>query len=140
MAENRVKPVWHEYDWFVTATLTEVQNCLRAGADVNSYPSTSLSPLENAIGDTPDPKIIRTLLYAGAKISSYALYLAIRRDSHEREILQMLIKAGADVNATDPDEKCRNPLQITAAENKPELVAMLMQAGGDPLHEDWGGG
>ncbi|MCY3673739.1 MAG: ankyrin repeat domain-containing protein [Paracoccaceae bacterium] len=140
MDENPANPAWHEYDWFETATLADVQNCLRAGFDVNSCPSISLSPLENAVGDTPNPKIIRALLDAGARIPGYALYLAIRRDSHEREILQMLIEAGAGVNATDPDEKSRNPLQIAVGEGKVELVAMLMQAGADPLPEDWGSG
>lgn len=99
-----------------------------------------MSPLENAVGDTPDPEVVRILLDAGARVPGYALYQAIRRDSHDKEILQMLIEAGVDVNGTDPDEKGRNPLQIAAGENKPELVAMLMQAGTDPLPEDLGSG
>ncbi|MCY4309130.1 MAG: ankyrin repeat domain-containing protein [Rhodobacteraceae bacterium] len=99
-----------------------------------------MSPLENAVGDTPDPEVVRILLDAGARVPGYALYQAIRRDSHEKEILQMLIEAGVDVNGTDPDEKGRNPLQIAAGENKPELVAMLMQTGTDPLPEDLGSG
>ena len=49
----------------------------------------------------------------------------------------MLINVGAEVNGTGLYEKDRKPLQIAAGEGKAELVAMLMQAGGDPLHEDW---
>ena len=65
MNENLANPAWHEYDWFETATMADFQNCLKAGFVVNSCPSISLSPLENAVGDTPDPKIIRALLNAG---------------------------------------------------------------------------
>ena len=54
MAENRADPAWHDYDWFESATLTDVQRCLENGADINSYPSTSLSPLENAVGNRDD--------------------------------------------------------------------------------------
>lgn len=79
------------------------------------YPPSGFAPLENAICNTPDPAIIKALLDAGARIPSYALYGAIKRDGHEREILQMLIEAGVE---------------------KPELVTMLMQAGADPWHED----
>lgn len=43
----------------------------------------------------------------------------------------MLIDTGADVNGRATDEKGHNPLQIAVGENKPELEAMLMQAGAD---------
>lgn len=85
MDKNRANPAWLEYDWFESATLADVQSCLKAGTDPNSYPSTSLSPLENAVGDTLDPEIIRTLLDAGARIPSYALYLAIKRTAMTRK-------------------------------------------------------
>ena len=118
MDENRTNPRWHDYNWFETATLADVQKSLRAGVDVNYHPSTSFSPLENAVGDTLDPEIVRILLDAGARIPSYALYRTIRRDTHEREILQMLIEAGADVNGRDSDEKVRNTLQVAVGEGK----------------------
>ncbi|MCY4185002.1 MAG: hypothetical protein OXC82_04965 [Rhodobacteraceae bacterium] len=41
---------------------------LKAGTDVNSHPSSGFTPLENVVGDTPDPEIVRTLLDAGARI------------------------------------------------------------------------
>lgn len=36
MKENRTNPAWHEYGWFESATLTDVQKCLKAGGDVNA--------------------------------------------------------------------------------------------------------
>lgn len=44
MAKNQDQPTWHEYEWFESATLADVQNCLKAGFDVNFLPSFRVCP------------------------------------------------------------------------------------------------
>ncbi|HWQ92687.1 MAG TPA: ankyrin repeat domain-containing protein [Clostridia bacterium] len=90
--------------------------------------------LEFAISND-HPQAVKFLLEHGAKIKSGLLDWAVRMP-HAKEIIRLMINAGADVNHHDNDHlsdlsaRARVPLHLTG--NNLELTKLLLAAGADP--------
>jgi len=118
-----------------------VQQRLRQGLDVEAKNNTLYNQdhlltyaVRHGAVDT-----VRVLLTAGAHVdvrsvglSKTPLFQAAYDGRYE--IAEMLIAHGADVNAVDA--LGNNPLREAILGNTPELVALLLQAGGDLEHRN----
>ena len=62
---------WNKTGFFETATVMEVTNCLRVGADPNERDEKERTPLHWAAWKTEDPAMIESLLEAGADPKAY---------------------------------------------------------------------
>lgn len=57
---------WTTREFLRPASLAEAAPCIRAAAAVDIVDGWGLTPLVWAVGDTPDPQVVRALLDAGA--------------------------------------------------------------------------
>ena len=57
---------WHSREFFKTATLPQVRECLAAGADLRARGRLANPPLHEAAWAKPDPAVVGALLAAGA--------------------------------------------------------------------------
>ena len=105
---------------------------IAAGADVNKgldVPGYTGTPLSAAVC-TRDTDSVRTLLEAGANANPPGnSYLCLSTESGDVQVLQMLLAAGADVNA--PNQAGHYALGSAAAHGKADYVRMLLAAGAD---------
>ena len=139
------KKKFHEA--FVSASFHSEFDIVKAfieiGADVNTLVFSSTA-LENAVifGHL---ETVKLLMAAGAKIdvhkpkkdkSDYCLLLENSRQGNA-EITEILIKAGANINARNAEGM--TPLIIAAAEGNAEVAAKLIEAGADLEAKDENG-
>ena len=61
---------WPSWGFFETATVDNVADCLRAGADSNAKAMLGLSPLQIAAVSTENPAVLAALLEAGANVNA----------------------------------------------------------------------
>jgi ankyrin repeat protein len=113
---------WHQEQ--VAATL------LDSHANPNLADVGGLTPLVNAI-QVRDSQEVNLLLEKGAKVSAVGttyspIHEAARAD--DLNILQALVKQGADINALFSAEGF-TPLMIAASENKPRATQFLLMQG-----------
>ncbi|KAH8690778.1 ankyrin repeat-containing domain protein [Talaromyces proteolyticus] len=119
-----------------------VQDLLNAGADVNQqisiHPTHSM-PLVMAV-QMQDVSLIRKLLGASADIKwippehgDTILQRAVRTGN--KEIVDILIAAGADVNAPASRRRGKTALQLATHDGNIELVETLLGAGADVNQE-----
>jgi ankyrin repeat protein len=110
-----------------------VEVLVRLGADVNGKGRYGLTPLLLAVGrmETPNERIMRALLDGGAAVGAANDYggtplieAAIRK---HLDAALLLIKAGADVNASTRDGK--TALYYAKRQNRSPLIAALRAAG-----------
>jgi len=87
MYENRANPAWHEYDWFETATPCRFPKTI-SRPEPMSIPIL-LQDLHHWRMWLGTPRIRKSSGPSSMPEPGYpyALYLAIRRDSHDRDIL-----------------------------------------------------
>lgn len=107
---------------------------LQAGADVNAA---------NAYGSTPimeaavlaDHDLMQLLLQAGADVNTRnpdgQTPLMVVARSNRIDTARLLLQHGADVNASE-QWKGQNAVIWAAAQSQPEMLALLLEAGGDP--------
>lgn len=110
---------------------TIIEALIKAGANVNTRSKNGSTPLMGAIvcgGSYFEHHFYRT----GADI--LALLSLLKPNSECKQIVDMLIKAGADVNARNNDGK--TPLMLAAECNTSDVVDMLIKAGADVNAQD----
>ena len=128
------KPVFFEL--CKTGTVGQVRAAIAAGADVNAIGGRyDLTPLMYAASGNPDPEVIVVLLKAGADVN--ARDRLIRRpnaNSNPKEtVARVTLSAKADYGMT--------PLMFAAQSNpNPEVIGVLLKAGADinAKHQDGG--
>lgn len=110
----RTCDVWGSQDFFRSASPQKVSECLAAGADPNGPPGLHpLPPLFIAAGVTP-------------------LYMAVRYDGHP-VMIEALVRAGADLELSDPDGRT---VLHRAAIARPFVFPLLLRLGADPEARD----
>ncbi len=111
-----------------------VKHLLKAGADVNVTNNYGSSPIAEA-AVLGDPDMMEVLLDAGAdpdtKNPDGQTPLMIVARSSNVDTARLLLKHGADVNATE-QWKGQNAVIWAAAQSQPAMLALLLEAGGDP--------
>ena len=126
---------WNTAEFFETASLEVVADCLNSGADVHARAMSGFTPLHIAATLSGDPAIITALLDAGADANARnesgrtPLHLAAVA-SDNPTVISALIEAGADVHARAvPD---LTPLHFAAgASDNPAVIEVLVEAGAD---------
>lgn len=121
------------YEGGATALYTALHNpemvklLLQAGADVNAVTDADIPILENYVryGSTD---AIRSLLDARPKVFGNAVYFAV--DNGDLEKLQILLNAGADVNACFKNSR-RTALTRAVEEQSVSIVNFLLESGAD---------
>ena len=122
------------FDLVKTGTLEEVNNAIKAGADINARDKDGKTPLMYAAWNNQNPEVIKVLLEAGADVNARdkngwtpLMYAAWNENP---DVIKVLLEAGADVNARDKDG--RTPLMWAAGSNQnPEVIKILLDAGAD---------
>ena len=111
MTEN-VNENFLSYEWWKTATIDDVKAEIKKGADINAragYIALGMTPLMHAVRDNESPEVIR-----------------------------MLVKLGADVNAKEYVVKT-TPLMYAAYNKNPEVIRTLVELGADIDAKDYEG-
>ncbi len=92
------------------ATVSQVQEFLDLGADVNARGEYGLTPLMNAALWKSNPEVISLLLKAGAEVNAkdehgWTPLMSAAKYNRNPEVISVLLKAGADVKAKDNEGK-----------------------------------
>lgn len=111
-----------------------VKRLLKGGVAVDAVNAFGASPLSEA-AILGDPDIIKSLLKAGASVdlanSEGQTALMIVARSNNLEAAKLLLKYDADVN-TKEQWRGQNAVIWAAAQSQPEMLKLLIKAGGDP--------
>ena len=117
--------------------LSELQEALKAGCDVNAADNWGDTPLHTLIGsimnDTARANLIRALLEAGANINAAGrrgttpLHLAVERNRIESA--QALLQAGANINTQN--KAGDTPLREAVNGRNTDMVKLLLEHGAD---------
>lgn len=115
-----------------------VETLVKAGADVNARAAGNWTPLDLAV-QGGGPKAVGALLEAGGDMQAGRRYTALhlaawRSDGEAATVVEVLLRAGADVNAESEDGS--TPLHHAMQSNGEGVVALLLQAGADDRARD----
>lgn len=123
-----------------------VKVLLAGGARTDLRDLTGRTALHHAVRVRDGPEIVRLLVEAGAKVDEPVddasgctpLLLAAEFYIEEQDrptisgVIRALVALGANVDAADSGG--RNALAIAAAQNRVDLVRLLLELGADPKH------
>ncbi|MCY4398460.1 MAG: ankyrin repeat domain-containing protein [Gemmatimonadetes bacterium] len=135
---------WATQDFWRTAGVARVRECLAAGCSVHDrFSSYNLTVLHRAAAFSDDPEVISVLVEVGANLEDSSpptrrtpLHMAARFNS-DPEIVRVLLRYGANVNAVN--ERGRTPLHIAALFNdNPAVVEELARATDVNTRRWWG--
>ena len=144
---------WNTKEFFKIASAADVSACLLEGVLVNTWNIDASTPLHKAAKYSNDPKVIITLVNAGADINATTHRTTNRRRGSKKgereetplhfaaefnknsEVIATLLTLGANVNARDVYEE--TPLHYAAEDNKnARVITILVTAGADPNARD----
>ncbi len=136
---------WNRREFFRSATLELVADCLTAGTEVNARDRRDSTPLHYTAELSDNPAVITALLAAGAEVNARDLggwapldYAALL--TANPIISSTLLEAGAEVNARN--ESGSTPLHYAAlltggpAVTRAAVITTLLDAGADAAAED----
>jgi len=115
---------------------------IRRGAEIDARDRYGRTPLFSAVGGTfgPHPEVAKMLVDHGADVNArknsgetvlcYALEMGRARGPKNIEAIEVLLKAGADVNAPE-NSMGWTPLHIAAANGYGEAAKLLIKYGAD---------
>lgn len=121
-------------EFWKNATLEEVEELIRKGADVNAKNEEGRTALMYAAEFNKNPEVIKVLLTNGADVNAKdkdgetALMSAVAFNKNP-EVIQVLLNNGADMNAKD--EIGRTALDFALVNNNEEIVELLERYGTD---------
>lgn len=104
-----------------------VDKLLHAGAAAQPEGKKLWSPLMAACSKSG--KLYKLSLSEPSEVPVFAKVAAAQEPKAQREIVEKLIKAGADVNFCHQEWPQWSPLAIAAAEGRPKMVKQLLAAG-----------
>ena len=117
--------------------LSELQQALKAGCDVNAVDNWGDTPLHTFIGaimnDAARPDLIRALVKAGANVNAAGrrgntpLHLAVERN--RMESVQVLLQEGANINTLN--KYGDTPLREAVNGRNTDMVKLLLEHGAD---------
>lgn len=120
--------------------VNQVRQFIAAGVNINRLDDDGWAALHVwALGGRSNPEVFRALLSAGADVNARngegftPLHVAVVGENIKA--ISMLLKEGADVNASDPGTKT-TPLHIAALAARPQLIRTLLASGADPSARD----
>jgi tankyrase len=114
-----------------TGSLEKIEQALAAGADVNACEWDGTTPLMRCLLDNRD-QAAALLLSKGAnpnranRYGTTPLFIACQADSPV-DVANVLIRAGADINLSDPDGW--TPLMRSVVAGREQLAIFLVQVG-----------
>ncbi len=128
---------WLHGSFYETATATDVQHCLDAGAGIRQYGADRLTPLHWAawVGTA---EVVATLIHAGANIEAVATsafhylphewtplhYAALKNSA---DVVTALVEGGANIEAKATTGS--TPLHLAALKNNADIVTTLIDSG-----------
>lgn len=153
---------WNTKAFFKKASAADVSICLKGEVIVNTWNTSSSTPLHKAAKYSDDPEVIIALVKAGAEVNAtterFTRWFSGRpkgareetplhfagESNKSPEIVAILIAAGANVDTRDFYEE--TPLHYAAARNKnPAVITAFAEGGADlsardkqgetPLHD-----
>ena len=121
-------------EFFETATVEDITQCLVAGADVHARTENGWTPLHRAARLTEIPEVVTTLVAAGADVSARTqpgetpLHKAAR-NTKTNAVVGVLLAAGADPHARSGVGE--TPLHVVRNMEPSVMVRVLVTAGAD---------
>ena len=119
---------WKTFEYFVTATEKDVDECLAAGVDPMSKDAYGDSRLHVAIGANSPLEVVQALLEAGAKVNASGasgntpLHVAIGH-SNRPAVIRALLEAGADLEVRN--NLGYTPVDNLGGNNNPSIINLL---------------
>ena len=130
-------------DW-ETVTVKEINDLIKAKANINSRDKYGHTPLMLAIMNSDNPAVVEALIKAKSNVNfrnnvafDLTPLMCAASSNRNEAVIKLLVKAGADVNAVSEKLGGVTPLMLAAAyTGNPAVVEALIAAGADVSARD----